>query len=94
MKSPAIENGRIFTIIFLANSALASSVSRETFAGRVWHMIPEIEHVFKKYEAFVEQLDGVFESVQQQYSDCVKCKLECSDCCHMALLAFPRKNPN
>jgi len=45
-------------------------------------MIPELEHVFKKYEAFVEQLDGVFESVQQQYSDCVKCKLECSDCCH------------
>jgi Fe-S-cluster containining protein len=45
-------------------------------------MIPELEHVFKKYEAFVEQLDGVFENVRQQYSDCVKCKLECSDCCH------------
>ena len=45
-------------------------------------MIPELEHVFKKYEAFVKQLDGVFESVRQQYSDCVKCKLECSDCCH------------
>ena len=45
-------------------------------------MIPELEHVFKKYETFVEQLDGVFGTVQQQYSDCVKCKLECSDCCH------------
>ena len=45
-------------------------------------MIPELEHVFKKYEAFVKQLDGVFESVRQQHSDCVKCKLECSDCCH------------
>jgi Fe-S-cluster containining protein len=45
-------------------------------------MIPELEHVFKKYETFVEQLDGVFESVRQQYSDCVKCKMECSDCCH------------
>jgi Fe-S-cluster containining protein len=45
-------------------------------------MIPELDHVFKKYETFVEQLDGVFESVQQQYPDCVKCKLECSDCCH------------
>ena len=45
-------------------------------------MIPELEHVFKKYEAFVEQLDGVFETVRQQYSDCVKCKLECADCCH------------
>lgn len=45
-------------------------------------MIPELEKVFKKYETFVDQLDGVFESVRQQYSDCVKCKLECSDCCH------------
>lgn len=45
-------------------------------------MIPELEHVFKKYEAFVHQLDGVFESVRQQYADCVKCKLECADCCH------------
>ena len=44
-------------------------------------MIPELEQVFKKYETFVEQLDGVFESVRQQYSDCVKCKLSCSDCC-------------
>lgn len=45
-------------------------------------MMPELEHVFKKYEAFVQQLDGVFESVRQQYSDCVRCGLECSDCCH------------
>ncbi len=45
-------------------------------------MIPELEHVFKKYETFVKQLDGVFESVHQQYSDCVRCKLECADCCH------------
>lgn len=45
-------------------------------------MIPELEYVFKKYEAFVKQLDDVFESVRQQYPDCVKCELECSDCCH------------
>lgn len=45
-------------------------------------MIPELDQVFKKYETFVEQLDGVFESVRQQYSDCVKCKMECSDCCY------------
>jgi Fe-S-cluster containining protein len=45
-------------------------------------MIAELEPVFKKYEAFVKQLDGVFETVRQQYPDCVKCKLACSDCCH------------
>ena len=45
-------------------------------------MIPELEPVFKKYEALVKQLDNVFEKVRQQYADCVNCKLECSDCCH------------
>lgn len=45
-------------------------------------MIPELDEVFEKYEAFVEQLDGVFESVRQQYPDCVRCGLACSDCCH------------
>lgn len=45
-------------------------------------MIPELEPIFQKYEAFVKQLDGVFESVQQQFSDCVSCKLGCADCCH------------
>lgn len=45
-------------------------------------MTTGLEHVFKKYEAFVGQLDGVFERVRQQHSNCVKCKLTCSDCCH------------
>jgi Fe-S-cluster containining protein len=45
-------------------------------------MIPEIKHVFDKYEALVEQLDDVFDRVRQQYPECVKCKLECADCCH------------
>lgn len=44
-------------------------------------MIPELDQVFEKYEALVKQVDGVFESVRQQHPDCVKCKLECSDCC-------------
>lgn len=45
-------------------------------------MISALEPVFKKYEALVKRLDGVFENVRQQYPDCVNCKLECSDCCH------------
>ena len=45
-------------------------------------MITELEPIFKKYEAFVKQLDSVFESVRQKYPDCVKCELKCSDCCH------------
>jgi Fe-S-cluster containining protein len=45
-------------------------------------MIPELDTVFKKYEALVKQVDDVFERVRLEYEDCVKCKLECSDCCH------------
>lgn len=45
-------------------------------------MIPELDAVFKKYEGLVNQVDGVFDRVRQQYPDCVACKPECSDCCH------------
>jgi Fe-S-cluster containining protein len=45
-------------------------------------MLPEVKEIFRKYEEFVQQMDGVFESVREQYDACVKCKLGCSDCCH------------
>ena len=45
-------------------------------------MIDHLDPIFKKYEAFVRQLDGVFESVRQQHPECVKCELTCADCCH------------
>ncbi len=37
---------------------------------------------FKKYEELSARADEVFESVKKKHSDCVKCKLKCSDCCH------------
>jgi Fe-S-cluster containining protein len=45
-------------------------------------MIPELDAVFTKYEALVKQVDDVFEKVRREYPDCVKCQLECADCCH------------
>jgi len=44
-------------------------------------MITELEPIFEKYEAFVKQIDEVFKKVCSDYPDCVKCGLECSDCC-------------
>jgi Fe-S-cluster containining protein len=41
-----------------------------------------LDEIFSKYEVLVNQIDGVFEKVQDKYPDCVKCKLECADCCH------------
>ena len=37
---------------------------------------------FKKYEALVETAEKTFEKVGAEYSDCVKCKIGCSDCCY------------
>jgi Fe-S-cluster containining protein len=45
-------------------------------------MIPELDAVFTKYEALVKQVDDVFEKVRLEHPDCVKCQLECADCCH------------
>jgi Fe-S-cluster containining protein len=45
-------------------------------------MIPALDEIYSKYEALVKQIDSVFATVRRQYPDCVKCKLECADCCH------------
>jgi Fe-S-cluster containining protein len=37
---------------------------------------------FEKYMKIVESVDKVFEQIKEKYPDCVKCKTECSDCCH------------
>ena len=37
---------------------------------------------FRKYEEIVAMADTVFERVKKQHPECVKCKLECSDCCY------------
>ena len=45
-------------------------------------MIVDLTSYFKKYEALVEQSEGVFDRVKDAYSDCVKCEEKCADCCH------------
>ncbi len=37
---------------------------------------------FKRYEQLVAAVDATFERVKNQYPDCVKCEVTCSDCCH------------
>jgi len=37
---------------------------------------------FKRYEELVKAADDVFEKVKKEYPECVKCRMECSDCCH------------
>jgi len=42
----------------------------------------DFEPFFRKYEELVAAADKVFEQVREQYPDCVKCDVGCSDCCH------------
>ncbi len=37
---------------------------------------------FKQYEALSASVERAFETVKNQYPDCVKCKPLCSDCCY------------
>ena len=37
---------------------------------------------FKKYQELIKTADHVFARVRNDYPDCVKCKIECSDCCY------------
>ena len=37
---------------------------------------------FKRYEALLSLADQLFEKVSQQYPECMRCKIGCSDCCH------------
>jgi Fe-S-cluster containining protein len=42
----------------------------------------DFEPYFEKYNSLVSQVEAVFEKVQQEYNECVSCKVGCADCCH------------
>jgi Fe-S-cluster containining protein len=42
----------------------------------------DFEPYFDKYITLVDQVDAVFKKVQEEYNECVACKLGCADCCH------------
>jgi Fe-S-cluster containining protein len=37
---------------------------------------------YKHYEMVVQRVESAFEQVKTEYTECVTCKLGCSDCCH------------
>jgi len=40
------------------------------------------DRYFQQYEDLVQQANAVFDKLKNEYGDCVKCKLACSDCCY------------
>ncbi len=38
--------------------------------------------LFEKYKQLVAKGDAAFETIERDYGSCIKCKPQCSDCCH------------
>lgn len=45
-------------------------------------MVMDYSNFFEKYKKILESADKAFEQIKKEHPDCVKCKIECSDCCH------------
>ena len=37
---------------------------------------------FEQYEALVAEIDKIFNTLQSEHPECVRCEIKCSDCCH------------
>ena len=49
----------------------------------------KIQNIFEKYELLANQAEESFNEMQQKYAQCVKCKIQCSDCCNAVFGLFP-----
>ena len=41
-----------------------------------------LTQLFRSYELLVDKADQAFQEMHQKYSECIRCKPHCSDCCH------------
>lgn len=42
----------------------------------------DFEPFYKRYESLAKAADDVFEKVKSQYPACVRCQVECTECCY------------
>lgn len=47
-----------------------------------------LHDLFKEYEALMAKADVAFSKVQGEHGSCVKCEIQCSDCCHSVFGLF------
>jgi Fe-S-cluster containining protein len=45
-------------------------------------------HLLNSYELLIDKADEAFRKVQDEYGDCIKCRIHCSDCCHAVFGLF------
>ena len=45
-------------------------------------MIPDLESFFEEYRLLAKTAEKTFEKIKNEYPDCVKCEIRCTDCCY------------
>ena len=48
----------------------------------------DISYLFEPYEGLVTKADHAFQRMEGEFSECIKCDLHCSDCCHAVFGLF------
>ena len=48
----------------------------------------KIDNLFKCYDHLVVAADQAFRKMEEDYGECVKCELHCTDCCHAVFGLF------
>ncbi len=48
----------------------------------------DISYLFEPYEGLVSKADHAFQRMEGEFSECIKCDLHCSDCCHAVFGLF------
>jgi len=48
----------------------------------------KLEDLFQEYEKLVAKADQAFGDIQKGYDSCIKCDIQCSDCCHSVFGLF------
>lgn len=46
------------------------------------------KELFNEYELLVAKADSAFRKMEKEYGDCIKCEINCSDCCHSVFGLF------
>ncbi|KJS17145.1 MAG: hypothetical protein VR69_06545 [Peptococcaceae bacterium BRH_c4b] len=51
-------------------------------------MMAQMKDLFEAYEILAARADNSFREVEKEYGDCIKCRVQCSDCCHSVFGLF------
>ncbi|MCG6918566.1 MAG: YkgJ family cysteine cluster protein [Deltaproteobacteria bacterium] len=48
----------------------------------------KVKHLYKCYDYLVDAADRAFQKIEEEYGECVKCDIHCTDCCHAVFGLF------